>query len=86
MLTVTETPSKTQAQSLDRAKNGTSLANYPVTDFHKELEIREITQVLRASDSAFVSCLLNQIRIWEQRKQRQQRERLTLVTQKGGES
>lgn len=30
MVTITKPPSEVQAQSLDRAKNGTSLTNYPI--------------------------------------------------------
>lgn len=40
----------------------------PVLDYQKEFEIKQIAQHLRNSDSAFVSCLLNQIKISEQRK------------------
>jgi len=40
----------------------------PIINFQKELEIRKITQILKGADPAFVSSLLNQARLWQQRK------------------
>jgi hypothetical protein len=65
----------------------------PVMDFQKELDIRKLGQLLRDSfSSEYVFSLLYQVRLRVQPEQRepltvaQQRERLTLVTQKGDES